>query len=178
MAEHGTRTMYVHYKCRCDECCRAEHRQYLKRKETRMRRVVSSKWGDHPETYNYDDGVSQNRRETQRRHNKRRHLELTATKRAKDRIKWQEIADKYEMRCAICGCVTDPTDMWMGKSGRLCYGRKYPTVDHIIPLRQGGTDSMDNVQLACKHCNSAKGAKLDVFSVGSKQQIRSADCLA
>lgn len=46
MAEHGTRTMYVHYGCRCDACCKAEHEQYLKRKEAQQRKRLHSKWGD------------------------------------------------------------------------------------------------------------------------------------
>lgn len=31
------------------------------------------------------------------------------------------------------------------------------TVDHKIPLSRGGSNRMDNVQLACAECNHAKG---------------------
>ena len=54
------------------------------------------------------------------------------------------------------------SDVWINDTGRKCFGRKYPTVDHIIPIKMGGTDTPDNVQLACKHCNSKKGARLEV----------------
>jgi hypothetical protein len=30
-------------------------------------------------------------------------------------------------------------------------------VDHVIPRRLGGDDSMDNLQALCKRCNLAKG---------------------
>jgi hypothetical protein len=30
------------------------------------------------------------------------------------------------------------------------------TVDHVIPLNQGGADSLDNLALACFHCNRQK----------------------
>lgn len=43
-AKHGTRSMYVHHGCRCDDCCRAEHAQYLKRKESLARKRTNSKW--------------------------------------------------------------------------------------------------------------------------------------
>lgn len=34
------------------------------------------------------------------------------------------------------------------------------TLDHIIPLSMGGTHTRDNVQLAHKRCNEAKGCQL------------------
>lgn len=37
-----------------------------------------------------------------------------------------------------------------------CYDPRSATVDHIIPLSAGGQHTMDNVKLACLHCNSAK----------------------
>lgn len=159
MAEHGTRTMYVHYGCRCEACCRAEHQQYLQRKESQVRKRVHSKWGSE----NVAVYQSTNRRlETQRAYNARRYHAMTTKKSTHARpIAWQEIAEDFGMKCAICGCEVDPCDTWITSNGRRCYGRKYPTVDHVIPLKHGGTDTLDNVQLLCKHCNSAKGARFD-----------------
>lgn len=37
------------------------------------------------------------------------------------------------------------------------------TVDHIVPLYQGGTDDMENLCLACFHCNRRKSNKTDAF---------------
>jgi len=34
-----------------------------------------------------------------------------------------------------------------------------PQIDHIVPLAQGGTNDLMNLQLLCKKCNLAKGAK-------------------
>lgn len=153
MAEHGTRTMYVHYGCRCEACCKAEHRQYLKRKEARGRKRTYSKWGT-------DDIPEPIGRETQRIHNANRYRAFKERPSTHTRpIAWKEIVNRFDGKCNICGCAVDQTDTWVGSDGRKRYGRKYPTVDHIVPLKLGGTDTIDNVQLLCKHCNSSKGAK-------------------
>jgi hypothetical protein len=34
------------------------------------------------------------------------------------------------------------------------------TVDHVIPLTQGGVDSLENLALACFHCNRRKSNNL------------------
>lgn len=170
MAEHGTRTMYVHYGCRCDACCEAEHRQYLKRAEARDRKRTKSKWSDPSVEYI----VGQNRLNTQRVHNANRYRAFKERPSTHTHpITWHEIADRYGMKCAFCGCEVNPEDTWTASNGRKCYGRTYPTVDHIIPLKCGGTDTLDNVQLACKHCNSAKGAKSDWKIDKSKQERQS-----
>lgn len=153
MAEHGTRTMYVHYGCRCEECCKAEHRQYLKRKEAQERKRTFSKWGT-------DEIPEPIGKETQRKHNANRYTAFKERASTHTRpIRWREIAEAFKMKCAICGSAVDPCDTWVGDDGRRRYGRNYPTVDHIRPLKYGGTDTLDNVQLACKRCNSVKGAK-------------------
>ena len=46
---------------------------------------------------------------------------------------------------------------------QLC-GRKIEferaTLDHVIPLSQGGIDSLDNIKLACESCNRQKASYL------------------
>ena len=33
------------------------------------------------------------------------------------------------------------------------------TMDHIKPLRMGGTNNLDNFQILCMECNRSKGAR-------------------
>lgn len=42
----------------------------------------------------------------------------------------------------------------------MCHRRKATTVDHIVPLAQGGGDELSNLRPACAKCNYSAGAKL------------------
>ncbi len=48
------------------------------------------------------------------------------------------------------------------KDGNICPGcnteMSDPTLDHIIPLTRGGDNSIDNLRLLCRSCNSQKGS--------------------
>ena len=149
-AEHGTRTMYGK-GCRCEACCKAEHEQYLKRPESQKRKRTYSKHGDIPHRAKSDRQLA---------YDAERRRRLKSGKHSLDRpIHWQDISESFGMKCAICGIKVDEHDRWINESGRHCFGGKYPTVDHIVSLKNGGTDTFDNVQLACKHCNSSKGSR-------------------
>ncbi len=52
--------------------------------------------------------------------------------------------DLYGRRCYLCGCDWDT----LSAPDR--------TVDHVIPLSQGGTNWPANLRPACKSCNSGK----------------------
>jgi 5-methylcytosine-specific restriction endonuclease McrA len=54
---------------------------------------------------------------------------------------WLEIREKLGNRCLCCGTTENIT------------------VDHIVPLSQGGRHDADNVQPLCLRCNMAKGTK-------------------
>lgn len=144
--------MYVHYKCRCEECCKAEHEQYLKRPETKNRKRNYSKHGDIAYRAKSDRQLGYDA--VRRKRIKSREHSLTRP------IHWRDIAKAFDMKCAVCGEEVDENDRWVNESGRHCFGRNYPTIDHIVSLKAGGTDTFDNVQLAHKRCNCKKGAEV------------------
>ena len=55
---------------------------------------------------------------------------------------WQEVLIKFDNLCAHCA-----------KPEKL-------TVDHVIPLSRGGSNTIDNIQPLCRSCNSRKGVSL------------------
>ena len=59
--------------------------------------------------------------------------------------------------CAICGKRCRWDDKQELAAGTIVTYKDYPSVDHIVPLSKGGKHAWDNVQLACRSCNSRKG---------------------
>lgn len=54
-------------------------------------------------------------------------------------------------------------------SGNVCWycgevfdKKEELTIDHVFPRSKGGDNSMDNIIMVCKHCNSSKGS-MDLF---------------
>lgn len=45
------------------------------------------------------------------------------------------------------------------------------TVDHIVPLAQNGEDNLDNLALACFHCNRRKAAKTTAIDLNSGAEV-------
>lgn len=62
--------------------------------------------------------------------------------------------------CAICGKICRWDDSSVRDDGTFVAFGDYPSIDHIIPLSKGGNHSWNNVQLACRSCNSKKGNRV------------------
>lgn len=45
------------------------------------------------------------------------------------------------------------------------------TVDHVIPISKGGANSIDNLALACFHCNRKKSDKVKSFDEQSSSEV-------
>jgi 5-methylcytosine-specific restriction endonuclease McrA len=59
-----------------------------------------------------------------------------------------EIFERDNWTCYLCGEATD-------HAGGP-FDPRYPTVDHVKPLSQGGEHSKANARTACFACNSAR----------------------
>lgn len=55
---------------------------------------------------------------------------------------WTEILERFNNQCPGCGSTTEPL-----------------TMDHIVPVSNGGSHSASNVQPLCRPCNTRKGTK-------------------
>lgn len=59
---------------------------------------------------------------------------------------------RHKPNCAICGKAIDYTLKWPDP---WCF-----VVDHIMPLKRGGRDTLSNKQPAHNTCNSTKRARI------------------
>lgn len=61
-------------------------------------------------------------------------------------------------RCEYCG-IQMPT--WYDAGAPGADVRVAPSIDHRMPKSRGGTDDPENLAIACRSCNSSKGAKTE-----------------
>lgn len=89
---------------------------------------------------------TQNRLWTQQRDHKRRALKLGVTTNPKSiRVFIQGVRTSKEVTCYYCERPV---------SGKTAH------IDHVIPLSKGGAHSIDNLCVACPHCNQTKLNKM------------------
>ena len=74
------------------------------------------------------------------------------TRNTATRDKHRRILRRGNPPCGICHL---PIDYTLRNPNPKCF-----VVDHIIPLRFGGTDDIDNKQPAHRDCNMTKGSSL------------------
>ena len=73
----------------------------------------------------------------------------------RDRIKLDEVIERDNGICYICGCRTSKDDHYY-RRGWFTAGDSYPTIEHVVPIARGGTHTWGNVRLACHKCNREK----------------------
>ena len=73
-----------------------------------------------------------------------------------DGISDEQIWERDQWVCGVPGCTLGPMSRTWARSDPLA-----PTIDHVIPLSRGGTDTADNKRAAHAVCNFRKGRKLD-----------------
>ena len=87
----------------------------------------------------------------------------------KRRIPLGDLMERDGAVCQICGESVDLNDIYYDDNGHAYIGSKYPTMDHIVPIADGGETDWDNVQLACFRCNNKKHTmSMDEYVARSK----------
>ena len=77
-----------------------------------------------------------------------------------DNISLNILAKRDNDICWICKKKVDWTDKTYSERGATKAGRNYPSIDHVVALKNGGTHTWDNVRLAHRQCNTEKSNKL------------------
>ncbi len=87
---------------------------------------------------------------------KNRRAKSKSRRRDADYPHWAVVARSHEsMDCWICSEVTDPRDFVSDE--HFIAGPNYPSVDHIVPVSEGGSGEMDNLKIAHMLCNALRG---------------------
>jgi hypothetical protein len=89
------------------------------------------------------------KRDQWRQKNRKRRAELRAA--ASEPYTLAEIAERDRYCCQLC---REPVDMSVAAPDPWS-----PSIDHIVPLADGGDDTRANVQLAHRTCNTRKGVR-------------------
>ena len=85
---------------------------------------------------------TKNNRSSINRKNRRERIKNAKIKGDHKDSEWQDMKDFFEQTC--CKCFGDS-------------GIKFVEKDHIIPLYQGGSNHIRNLQPLCAKCNAGKG---------------------
>ena len=67
-------------------------------------------------------------------------LKAAKSKGTHTKYEWNNLVERCKNQCVRCGELS-----------------RILTKDHIIPIYQGGSDAISNLQPLCRGCNSAKG---------------------
>lgn len=87
--------------------------------------------------------------------NRRRDIRLRG-KRVDRNITLKELSRRDHDVCWLCGKKVNWNDYTIRGNGAFIAGESYPSIDHVIPLSQGGLDEWTNVRLAHRSCNNLK----------------------
>lgn len=92
-------------------------------------------------------------------HEIKRRIKIKAALVDKD-ITTDKLIIRDKNKCWLCGGMTNKADRIVHVDGWYEAGPTHPSIDHVIPLAEGGKHSWDNVRLAHKICNERKSNNL------------------
>lgn len=143
-----------------------EKRQEKERKEAeRAARVHPCVICGMPTSNKYCCSTGCARKKNDRDKELRRRMKLVEAMVDKD-ISLEEVYRRDNGVCYLCGEPCDWEDKEITKRGIFC-GNKYPSIDHVQALANGGAHSWDNVRLAHRICNSKKSNSISPWGLFS-----------
>lgn len=92
----------------------------------------------------YNSQYKKTHRDAIRIRNNNREALVRGAKGKYTKAEWQELCKRFDHRCLRCGNTSELS------------------VDHVIPVTKGGSNSIENIQPLCRSCNSSKGNRSNV----------------
>ena len=125
------------------ESVKAAYRAYRQKNLEKMRAYSRNYYIENIETFRQKSSIyRQVNREFIRCLNHRRNAQIKANGGSFTQYEIAELKEKQGWRCAYCQ-----------RDNVLL------SIDHIIPIFQGGINSIENICMACRNCNSSKGPR-------------------
>lgn len=124
------------------EYMRIYHQMYREANRERLnayREANADKFREQSRAYN------KTHREQRAIHEEKRRARKVQAGGSFTRQEWEELCFYYDYTCLRCGKQVPHIEL---------------TVDHVVPLSQGGTNGIDNLQPLCRSCNSSKRTKV------------------
>ena len=91
---------------------------------------------------------------------RKEHIRRMRIKAKSDNISLALLLERDKYICWICKKKVDPNDYCIQSDGTFIAGNNYPSIDHVVALKNGGTHTWNNVRLAHMICNTRKNAKM------------------
>jgi 5-methylcytosine-specific restriction endonuclease McrA len=111
---------------------------YQNNEEARERNRDAGRIRDRERYQNDPEYRHRKDRQTAEKNRRRRAVLYGAPAEHHTEQEWQRLCEKYNHRCLCCGLQV------------------LLTRDHVVPVSQGGTDAITNIQPLCSACNSRK----------------------
>ena len=121
--------------------------------ETKINRTRARSMGGYVGPFQHGDGAGEDRsmrwnkfkpspeRVEHYRRQRRERIMAARAKGTHTKEEWAALVREFNGRCVICDVLVDGA----------------PQKDHIVPIYQGGSDGIDNLQPVCPRCNQSKG---------------------
>jgi 5-methylcytosine-specific restriction endonuclease McrA len=115
--------------------------------EETKRKISESNKGKHggPKSYNWKGGVSRDKKYVSWLKNRRGELLRTKQRGSFAWQDWVYLRNRCNGVCPACGRAEPEIKL---------------TIDHIVPISKGGTNTINNIQPLCRSCNSKKHDKI------------------
>ena len=91
---------------------------------------------------------------------KAEHTRRTRMKTKSENVSLDLLLKRDKGICWICKLKVNQNDYFIRPDGTFIAGNNYPSIDHVVALKNGGTHTWNNVKLAHRICNTRKHAKM------------------
>ncbi|MCM3030376.1 MULTISPECIES: HNH endonuclease [unclassified Niallia] len=106
------------------------------------------------------EGYKKNRRINNRKRRINKDKRLNKNGKINYSITLDKLYERDKGVCHLCNEYVDYNDFIVTNEDYFIAGNRYPSIDHVIPIANGGLHQWDNVKLAHRQCNSIKQDKV------------------